>query len=93
MKLAYAMSNVVSLHPHNEHINLYEVVDGKNETLWGGNNPDEAMRWFGMRQAKRMVVSVWSTTFDDAQMLGEPIDVTDLIRSTILKYVGGVNDN
>jgi hypothetical protein len=80
------MSNVVSIHPENKIVNLYEVVDAQGLAIWGGNNPQEAMRWFAQRDAERVIVSGWLTDYDDATMVGEALDITDIIKATVLKY-------
>ena len=77
------MSNVISFHPPKSGlILLYEVVDDWGNAEWGGERPEEALTWIAhSRTASRILVSGWESDEEDAQMVGQPIDVTDLVKA------------
>jgi hypothetical protein len=53
--------------------------DGNAE--WGGNSEREALAWIAnSRTASRILVSGWTTDEDDAYLVGEPIDITTIVR-------------
>lgn len=76
------MSNVISFHPRNSPlILLYEVVDDAGNAEWGGERPEEALKWIAHSPtAKRILVSGWDSDEENAHLVGQPLDVTDLVR-------------
>ena len=76
------MSNVVAFHPRkSELILLYEVVGEDGNAEWGGNSEREALAWIANSPtATRILVSGWTTDDDDAYLVGEPIDITTIVR-------------
>jgi hypothetical protein len=80
------MTNVVSIYADKRIHNLYEVVDSDGIALWGGNNLDETIQWLRMPEADRVLVSAWSTTDDDAVLIGEAIDITSFFKAIIREY-------
>ena len=77
------MSNVVSFHPRRSSlILLYEVVDADGNAEWGGERPEEALKWIANSPtAVRILVSGWESDDEDAQLIGQPLDVTDLVKA------------
>jgi hypothetical protein len=77
------MSNVISFHPRRSSlILLYEVVDESGNAEWGGERPEEALRWIANSPtATRILVSGWESDEEDAQLVGQPLDVTDLVKA------------
>jgi hypothetical protein len=77
------MSNVISFHPRKSSlILLYEVVDEAGNAEWGGERPDEALKWIATSPtATRILVSGWESDEEDAQLVGQPLDVTELVKA------------
>jgi hypothetical protein len=76
------MSNIISFHPKQSNlVLLYEVVDAGGVAEWGGNSEREALAWIANSPtAKRILVSGWTTDDDDAYLVGQPIDITPIVR-------------
>jgi hypothetical protein len=75
-------TNVISFHPpKSELILLYEVVDEGGNAEWGGNSEREALAWIASSPtATRILVSGWESDEDDAQLIGQPLDITTIVR-------------
>jgi hypothetical protein len=76
------MSNVIAFHPpKSDLVLLYEVVDASGNAEWGGNSEREALAWIANSPtAKRILVSGWTTDDDDAYLVGQPLDITTMVR-------------
>jgi hypothetical protein len=76
------MSNVISFHPkQSDLISFYEVVDGDGNASYGSANPYEAMHWYKTAPAgSRILVSAWESDEEDAQLIGQPLDITTIVR-------------
>ena len=76
------MSNVIPFHPpKSELILLYEVVDEGGNAEWGGNSEREALSWVASSPtATRILVSGWESDADDAHLVGQPLDITAIVR-------------
>jgi len=76
------MNNVIPFHPpKSELILLYEVVDESGNAEWGGNSEREALAWIASSPtAVRILVSGWTTDDDDAYLVGQPLDITAIVR-------------
>jgi hypothetical protein len=81
-----AMSNVYTIHPKkSDLILLYEIVGEDGHAEWGGADPFETMRWFDRSTtAKRILVSAWDSDDEDAHLVGQTIDITDLVMTARL---------
>ena len=77
------MNNVIAFHPPKPSlILLYEVVDEAGIAEWGGERPEDALRWIvNSPTAKRILVSGWDSDEEDAHLVGQPLDVTDLVKA------------
>ena len=77
------MSNVVAFHPRRSSlILLYEVVDENGTAEWGGEKPGEALHWItNSPTATRILVSGWESDEEDAQMVGQPLDITEIVKA------------
>jgi len=77
------MSNVIAFHPRkSDLILLYEVVDASGVAEWGGECPEEALKWVAKSPtATRILVSGWESDEEDAQLVGQPLDVTELVKA------------
>ena len=76
------MSNVISFHPPKSSlILLYEVVGEDGNAEWGGNSEREALAWItSSPTATRILVSGWESDEEDAQLIGQPLDITTIVR-------------
>jgi hypothetical protein len=75
-------SNVYTIHPAKSDLILfYEVVEPNGGNTWGGASCIEAMRWLNLAPAgSRMLISAWDSDEEDARLVGQSIDVTNLIN-------------
>jgi len=80
------MSNVISFHPKKSPlILLYEVVDAEGVAEWGGENPEHCMQWLYLAPTgSRVLVSGWDSDEEDAHLVGQPLDITDIIKAASL---------
>ena len=80
------MSNVISFHPKKSPlILLYEVVDEDGRAEWGGNNAEHCMQWLSLAPTNsRVLVSGWESDEEDAHLVGQPLDITDIIKAASL---------
>jgi hypothetical protein len=76
------MSNIYTIHPRkSELILFYEVVTPEGENEWGGANAEQCMQWLTLapREA-RLLVSAWDSDEEDAHLVGQTIDITEIIQ-------------
>jgi hypothetical protein len=80
------MSNVISFHPKkSDLILLYEVVDEDGVAEWGGNNAEHCMQWLSLAPSNsRVLVSGWESDEEDAHLVGQSLDITDIIKAASL---------
>ena len=76
------MDNVVAFHPpKSDLILLYEVVDKAGNAEWGGEKAGEALQWIAHSPtASRILVSAWDSDEEDAHLVGQPIDITEIVK-------------
>jgi len=76
------MSNVYSIHPPKSDLILfYEVVEPDGGNTWGGGSSIEAIKWLQLAPAgSRLLISAWDSDDEDARLVGQTIDVTDLVQ-------------
>jgi hypothetical protein len=74
--------NIYTIHPKkSELILLYEVVDESGRAEWGGANVEQAMQWLTLAPANaRLLVSAWDSDEEDAHLVGQTIDITEIIQ-------------
>ena len=77
------MNNVISFHPRKSPlILLYEVVGEDGNAEWGGNSERDALAWIASSPtATRILVSGWESDEEDAHLVGQPLDITDLVKA------------
>ena len=64
---------------------FYEVMDSEYDIVWGGESAYDAVEWFRRTADGKVQVSVWNTeSEDDYRLVDSPIDVTPIIRATLL---------
>ena len=78
--------NVYTIHPpKSDLILLYEIVGEDGHPEWGGADPSSAMEWLdNSPTAKRVLVSAWDSDDEDAHLVGQTIDITDLVMAARL---------
>jgi len=65
---------------------FYEVMDSESDIVWGGESAYEAVEWFKRTPDAKVQVSVWNTeSEDDYRLVDHPIEVSALIRATMLQ--------
>jgi hypothetical protein len=76
------MGEVISFHPPKSAlVLLYEVVGENGHAEWGGNSEREALAWIASSPtAKRILVSGWESDEEDAHLVGQPLDITAMVR-------------
>ena len=85
-KLEKEASNIYTIHPRkSELILLYEVVDESGRAEWGGASAEQAIQWLSLapREA-RILVSAWDSDEEDAHLVGQTIDITEIVRAASL---------
>ena len=85
-KLEKEASNIYTIHPRkSDLILLYEVVDESGRAEWGGANAEQAIQWLSLapREA-RILVSAWDSDEEDAHLVGQTIDITEIVRAASL---------
>ena len=78
------MSNVIAFHPRkSDLILLYEVVGEDGKAEWGGNSEKDALAWIANSPtATRILVSGWESEDDDAHLVGQPLDITAIVKES-----------
>jgi len=76
------VGDLIAFHPPKSSlILLYEVVDEGGNAEWGGNSERDALAWIASSPtATRILVSGWESDEDDAQIIGQPLDITTIVR-------------
>jgi hypothetical protein len=60
---------------------LYEVVDESGRAEWGGANAEQAIQWLSLAPTgSRVLVSAWDSDEEDAHLVGQTIDITEIIQ-------------
>lgn len=76
------MSNVIAFHPKKSDLFLlYEVVGEDGVPEWGGESASAALQWIAHSPtATRILVSGWDGDEEDAHIVGQPLDITTIVR-------------
>jgi hypothetical protein len=79
-------SNIYTIHPpKSELILFYEVVEPEGENTWGGTSCIEAIQWLFLAPVgSRLLISAWDSDEEDAHLVGQSIDVTEIVRAASL---------
>lgn len=86
IELQKQSSNLYTIHPKKSPlILLYEVVDPEGRAEWGGGSAEHCMQWLSLAPTgSRVLVSGWESDEEDAHLVGQPLDITDLIKAASL---------
>lgn len=83
------MGQILSFHPPKDGLlKFYEVVGEDGRAVWGGEQESEAVLWFRKTIGGRLLVQAWQADEDDAHPVGQPIDLTKLVKALIVEVVG-----
>ncbi len=80
------MSNVYTIHPPKSDLILfYEVVEPDGSNTWGGASAEQCIQWLSLAPANsRVLVSAWDSDEEDAHLVGQTLDITDIVREASL---------
>ncbi len=80
------MSNIYTIHPKKSDLILfYEVITPEGENEWGGANAEQAIQWLAHSPTgSRILVSAWDSDEEDAHLVGQTIDITEIVRAASL---------
>ena len=86
IELQKQSSNIYTIHPPKSDLILfYEVVEGEGENTWGGADAGQAIQWLTHSPAgSRILVSAWDSDEEDAHLVGQTLDITDIVRAASL---------
>lgn len=76
------MSNIYTIHPKKSDLILfYEVTTPEGENEWGGASAEGAIYWLSLAPTgSRVLVSAWDSDEEDAHLVGQTIDITEIIQ-------------
>jgi len=85
-KAHYPDSNIYTIHPpKSELILFYEVVEKDGDNTWGGANAEQAIQWLvNSPSGSRILVSAWDSDEEDAHLVGQTLDITEIVRAASL---------
>ena len=80
------MSNIYTIHPPKSDLILfYEVVEPDGANTWGGADAGQAIQWLAHAPTgSRILVSAWDSDEEDAHLVGQTIDITEIVRAASL---------
>jgi len=83
---AHYPSNIYTIHPKKSDLILfYEVLTPEGENTWGGANAEQAIQWLTHAPAgSRILVSAWDSDEEDAHLVGQTLDITEIVRAASL---------
>ena len=81
-KLEKEASNIYTIHPPKSDLILfYEILEPNNGIRWGGGDVKSAMQWLYLAPVgSRLLVSAWDSDEEDAHLVGQTIDITEIIQ-------------
>ena len=77
---------IYTIHPPKSSLVLfYEVLTPAGENEWGGANAEEAIEWISRAPSgSRVLVSAWDSDEEDAHLVGQTLDITEIVRAASL---------
>jgi hypothetical protein len=75
-----------SIHPKKSDLILfYEVVEAEGENTWGGADAGQAIQWLTHAPVgSRILVSAWDSDKEDAHLVGQTLDITEIVKAASL---------
>jgi hypothetical protein len=82
MRKRLRMNNIYTIHPpKSDLINFYEILEPNGSARWGGGDAKSAIQWLYLAPVgSRVLVSAWDSDEEDAHLVGQTIDITELIQ-------------
>ena len=86
IELQKQASNIYTIHPPKSDLILfYEVLTPEGENEWGGADAGQAIQWLSHAPSgSRVLVSAWDSDEEDAHLVGQTIDITEIVRAASL---------
>jgi hypothetical protein len=86
IELQKQASNIYTIHPKkSELILFYEVLTPEGENEWGGANAEHCIQWLSLAPSgSRVLVSAWDSDEEDAHLVGQTLDITEIVRAASL---------
>jgi len=86
LELQKQESNIYTIHPKKSDLILfYEVVAPEGENEWGGANAEHCIQWLSLAPSgSRVLVSAWDSDEEDAHLVGQTLDITEIVRAASL---------
>ena len=86
IELQKQSSNIYTIHPPKSDLILfYEVVEAEGENTWGGADAGQAIQWLTHAPSgSRILVSAWDSDEEDAHLVGQTLDITEIVRAASL---------
>ena len=80
------MSNIYTIHPKKSDLILfYEVIEPDGGNHWGGADAKSAIQWLSLAPTgSRILVSAWDSDEEDAHLVGQTLDITEIVRAASL---------
>lgn len=80
------LNNLYTIHPPKSDLILfYEVVEPDGGNHWGGAHAESAIQWLSLAPTgSRILVSAWDSDEEDAHLVGQTIDITEIVRAASL---------
>jgi hypothetical protein len=77
---------IYTIHPKKSDLILfYEVLTPEGENTWGGANAEQAIEWLvHAPTGSRVLVSAWDSDEEDAHLVGQTLDITEIVRAASL---------
>ena len=78
--------NIYTIHPKKSDLILfYEVLTPEGENEWGGANAEHCIQWLSLAPSgSRVLVSAWDSDEEDAHLVGQTLDITEIVRAASL---------
>ena len=82
LELQKQESNIYTIHPKKSDLILfYEIEEPNGGNRWGGGEAKSAIQWLFLAPVgSRVLVSAWDSDEEDAHLVGQTIDITEIIQ-------------
>ena len=77
---------IYTIHPPKSDLILfYEVIEANGENTWGGADAGQAIEWLVHSPVgSRILVSAWDSDEEDAHLVGQTLDITEIVKAASL---------
>lgn len=66
-------------------VNFYQVITDGHDWWADGSAYEAVSEYINAPDGSRLVVTLWDSEGDDAHLLGQQIDITDVVRHAIAR--------